>query len=574
MEANFISTKKTLKLLFAIASSVALILVMCLPAPAYAAASLTLNPASGAVGSTMQVIGKGFSGRVATLHWNDKIVASNILISDTGEFNYNLTIPNAYKGTHTLRVTDNSNWTASTATTEFVVLPQVTVFPTVSKEFADITITGYGFSSSEKDIRITWDGNVISAPPVTADRLGMWSTIMAIPKTPKGEHYIGAFSSATSASEIGKTKFIVAPYVKVTPLSGPVGAQLLIYGWGFRANEDGVSMTWDGELFIYNIRAELDGSLVVDGSKVPFVSSSYTGDTREKVFIPPSTQGRHVLGVYGSSFTPKGVFNDTVIEVIPEIKLQTDPHIKGTQVTINGAGFANNETVTINLDKATNTTATTDNTGSFTAVVVVPAIKGKDYTITASGNKGNTAQASFSVTSTDKTIPTLPTETEFKLLSPAPGTNFTTFDSVGDVLLGTIKYLFGVFDYLKGAHPKAASAPVLKFTWATTGDFTGTSYALQIARERSFSSPVLDKKTLSRAEYVLSENENLASGHYYWRVRAIDSTGHESQWSQPSEFEISSMSTKVTILTSVIVVLIVAAIVFGILTAIANLRRY
>lgn len=574
MKTKYSNTKSILNLLVVVTSSVALILVMCLPAPVYAAASLTLNPASGSVGSTIQVIGKGFSGRLATIYWDDKVVANNIPISDTGDFNHNLTIPNAYKGTHTLRVTDNSNWTASSGTTEFVVLPQVTVFPIVAKETADITITGYGFSSSEKDIKITWDDKVISSVPITADRLGTWSIILPIPKTTKGEHYIGAFSSATGAAEIGKTKFIVAPYAKVTPLSGPVGTQLMIYGWGFRPNEDGVSMTWDGELFVYNIRAELDGGLIVDGSKVPFVSSSYTGDTREAVFIPPSTQGRHVLGIYGSSFTPKGVFNDSVIEVIPDIKLQTEPHIKGTQVTINGNGFASNETVNIIIDKTNNTTATSDTSGSFTAIIVVPVIKGKEYGITASANKGNSAQASFSISSTDKTTPALPTEIEFKLLSPAQGAKFTTFDSVGDALLGTIKYLFGVFDYLKGLPSKATSAPALKFTWVTTGDFTGVSYILQVARERNFSSTVLDKKISSHPEYTLSENEKLASSHYYWRVKAIDSNGHESQWSPPSEFEISSMSTKVAILTSVIVVLIVAAIVFGILTAIANLRRY
>ncbi len=574
MQTKSFNTKGILNLLIVITSLFALVLAMYLPAPVYAAASLILNPASAPVGSTVQVIGKGFSGRLATIYWDDKVVASNIPVSDTGAFSYNLTIPNTYKGIHTVRVNDNSNWSASSATTEFVVLPQVTVFPTVAKEFVDITITGYGFSSSEKDIKITWDDKVISSTPITADRLGTWSIILPIPRTTKGEHYVGAFSSATSAAEIGKTKFIVAPYVKVTPLSGPVGTQLMIYGWGFRPNEDGVSMTWDGELFVYNIRAELDGSLIVDGSKVPFVSSSYTGDTRESVFIPPSTQGRHVLGVYGSSFTPKGVFNDTVIEIIPDIKVQTEPHIKGIQVTINGNGFASNEIVNITVDKTTNTTATSDTKGSFTAVAVVPVVKGKEYNIIASGNKGNSAQASFSISSTDKTMPVLPTEFEFKLLSPAQGTKFTTFDSVGDTLLGTIKYLFGVFDYLKGLPSKAASAPALKFKWDTTGDFTGTIYVLQVALVRNFSSPVIDKKISGHPEYTLSENERLASGHYYWRVKAIDSNGHESQWAQPSEFEISPMSTKVAVLTAVIVVLIVAAIVFGILVAVANLRRY
>src|SRR4030042_6712946 len=112
-----------------------------------------------------------------------------------------------------------------------------------------------------------------------------------------------------------------------------------------------------------NIRAEIDGSLIVDGSKVPHSSTAYTGDTRDTVYVPPTTQGRHVISVYGSSFTPRGTFNDTVFEVIPGIKLQPEPSIKGTQITITGAGFANNENITINLNKtSTDITATTDDT--------------------------------------------------------------------------------------------------------------------------------------------------------------------------------------------------------------------
>ena len=571
MEGDFISTKRILTLLVVATSSITLILTMCLPSPVFAAASLTLNPASGTVGSTIQVSGKGFSGRLAIIYWDDKAVVNNIPVSDAGELNCNFTIPITYKGVHSVRVTDNSNWAASSATTEFTVPPQLMVFPTVAKENSDITVTGNGFSSSEKDIKITWDDKVISFSPIVADRLGTWSTSLPIPKTTKGEHYIGAVSSATNASEISKTKFIVAPYVKVTPLSGTVGTQLMIYAWGFRANEDGLSMTWDGELFVYNIRAELDGSMIADGSKVPFLSSSYTGDTREKVLIPPSTQGRHVLGLYGSSFTPKGVFNDTVIEVVSDIKLQTEPHIKGTQVAINGTGFASNETITISLDKTTNATATTDDVGSFTTAIVVQAVKGKEYTIAASGNKGNTARASFSISSGPERA--IPTETVFKLLSPSTGAQLTTFNSVGEVLLGAFNYLVGVFDYLKGSQVKITSAPALKFTWASTGDFTGISYAVQIARDRNFSSPALDKKISNRPEYTLAENERLTSGHYYWRVKAIDAAGQEGQWSQSSDFTIVSMSTRVAIFAIVLVVLIIAAIVFGILTAVANLRR-
>jgi hypothetical protein len=551
---------------------VSLIIMTCLPAPVYAAASLTMNPFSGAVGSMVKISGKDFSGRLATIRWDDRIVASNISVSEIGEFDYNLTIPSAPRGIHKLHISDDSNWAASTADTEFTVVPSVSILPTVAKEYSDITITGYGFSPNESGIKITWDDNVIVNAPLTADRNGMWSAIIPIPKTTKGEHLIGAFSSATNASEIGKIKFVVAPYVKVTPLSGTVGTQLKIYGWGFRGNEDGLSITWDKELVQYNIRAEPDGSMIVDGSKVPFLSSAYTGDTRESFFIPPTTQGKHVLGVYGSSFTPIGVLNDTTIEVIPDIKLESIPHIEGTQVTINGTGFAGNETITLTIDKANKRiTAKADKVGSFSATIVISPSKFKELDVAATGDKGNSTHAALNISSNSSQ--TIPTDVEFRLLSPPPGTMLATFDSVGDVLVGTFNYLVGVFDYLKGAQGKIKNSPKLTLIWKTSDDFTNISYVLQIARDSKFSSLALDKKISTNSEYTLSENETLSRNHYYWRVKSVTSTGQESQWSQASEFDIISMSTTVAILSILAIVLIIIAIIIGIFMAVINLRR-
>jgi tetratricopeptide (TPR) repeat protein len=205
-------------------------------------------------------------------------------------------------------------------------------------------------------------------------------------------------SNAAAILAAGRDKSITRPHVKVTPLSGPVGTKLFIYGWGFRINEDGMTVTWDGEIIKCNIRTEVDGSLIIDGSKVPYNSSVFTGDTRETVYVPPTTRGRHILGVYGSSFTPIGIVNDTVFEVSPSIKLVSEPDIKGTKLTITGTGFAASETIAVTMNKATtNVTAITDSTGSFTAILIIPASKIKEYYIDVSGNKGTTAQASLMI---------------------------------------------------------------------------------------------------------------------------------------------------------------------------------
>ncbi len=544
-----------------------LVLLPLFSAPVHAAPSITLNPSSGAFGTTVQVNGKGFTGRLATIYFDDKSLVNNIAISDSGEINYDLAIPRAFRGTHILRIADNSNWSGSTATVEFQVRPQVAVFPTTATGINEITITGNGFSKDEKDIKITWDDIPTLAAPITADRVGSWSLIMPIPKTTKGEHYIGAISSSTQASEIEKVKFIVAPYLKVTPLSGPVGTQILFYGWGFRGNEDGITILWDGDIISTNIRAEPDGSLIVDGSKVLNPGPSYTGDTRESVFVPPSVKGRHTIATYGSSFTPRGTLSDYTFEVIPDIKLLVEPDIKGAQITITGTGFGKNEAITISLDKIqTNITATSDAQGSFTSVLKIPTSKGKQYTITAVGNANNSAQASFTGT-IDMALPT-----ELKLVSPAHGAKLTIFDSVGDVMLGTAQYLFGVFGYLNGTPAKSTPSPKITFTWTGDGS-AGTNYILQLASDRNFSSIVLEKRVVSTMSYTLSERDSLGSGHFSWRIKAVDASGNETQWSPGSEFDVISMAPTVGILTGIVTLLIIAAIVFGILMARANLNR-
>ena len=534
--------------------------------PAYAA-DILLNPSSATVGSQIQVIGEGFSGHLATIHFDDKVVATDIPILESGSLKYNLTIPKAQKGTHVIQITDDSNWSGSTATVDFVVKPSITVFPTVTKEYGQLTITGTGFSSSEKDINITIDGKVASSSTIAADRNGYWSTQLLLSEIDRGEHKIGAYSSASSAAEINTVDFIITPFVKMTPLSGPVGTQLLIYGWGFRGNEDGVSMTWDGEIIKVNIRAEIDGSLIVDGSKVPNNSTAYTGDTRDTLYVPPSTQGEHVLGVYGSSFTPRGTFNDNIFTVIPQIKLKTERDLKGTRIYVDGTGFGANEQVTLSVNETkTDNVLTADNHGSFATELLIQTGKGQEYVISGSGDKGNSTKASFT-SSAGQSLPA-----ELRTVSPAQGDKITTFDSVGDVLLGSVRYLVGLAGYMKGSPAKTDDLSSLKFVWTSSG-IKGTTYIVQVAQESSFTPLSLEAKVSDSTEYILTPENRLANGKYVWRVKAVDPVGNESSWSEVSEFEIVPMSTKVTILTIIIIILIIAAIIIGILTLWANFAR-
>jgi hypothetical protein len=508
------------------------LILLASPVPVHAA-SITVAPASGTVGTYIQISGNGFAGRLANIHWDDQIMLSKIPISETGELTCELKVPPACRGNHVIKITDDSNWTASTASATFTVLPGITISPRIARTYARVTVIGNGFAASEKDIRITWDGVVLPAS-ATADNFGTWSIYFDVPETKKGEHYIGAFSSSTDASEIGEYTFIVALFAKIEPTSGPVGTEITIDGFGFRTSEDGITITWDNKIIVCNLIAGTDGIL---------------NTTLE---IPPSTRGYHTIGIYGSDFTPKGVIPDTDFDVVPHIELQPSSGNKGTKVTANGTGFANGETITLSFEGTTlDAKAVADNVGSFSTAFEVPQSRVKDNKVKATGSAGSSAEAIFVA---EKIAPSAP-----RLLSPLQGAKLKIFNSFGDVLLEPAKRLVGIIT-LRDSRQQDFSLPIATFDWSDVDAEGKVSYTLQIARSDDFSSQVLLRENLDDSEYTLSRNDIPTKDTYFWRVKAVDDVGNESPWSEIQKFDLINMSNKDLIMSITIPILFIFAI--------------
>lgn len=352
----------------------------------------------------------------------------------------------------------------------------------------------------------------------------------------------------------------MTPWIKMEPLSGPVGTQLIINGWGFRQGEDGITILWDKDMIATNIVAEDDGTLKIDGN-------SPMGSGSRLVRVPPSTRGKHVVVTYGSSFTPIGVLPDHIFEVIPQIKLEPNNGDRGIQVYMIGTGFSADETIKITYDEKTiDAPVKADTTGSFQASLVIPQSKGNQHTIKALGNKANTAQTIFT---TSEKIPPV----ELHLLSPVNGTKVAIFNSVGDVFQYIWKYITGILDYFKGSGPAAYKSDMIVFKWSSISDSTNIKYNLQVASNSNFSSPLLNKDALTTPEYRHSQRDILPQGKYFWRARAIDSAGSEGEWSGVNQFEIIMAPSYVIIFSSIIGILSITAIVLGIIMVRVIRRR-
>ena len=500
------------------------------------AAGITLDPESGVVGAFVSVHGVGFAGDSATIYWDDEIAAKGVPVSEHGEILFDLRVPDTCKGSHIVQVIDNSHWSGGSASIAFTVLPRVSIFPDVGRVGTATTIVGTGFVASERNIRVTWNGSVVGSP-ITANQDGTWSVRFDIPDVAKGEHLVGAYGESTDSAEIAGATFAVAPMIKVKPSQGPVGTEIVVSGLGFRTGEDGITLTYDDEMFKCNIVAEGDGSW---------------SDT---VSIPHSAQGYHSVGAYGSSFTHKGVVPSVDFEVTPQIRLEPDSGIIGAEVVAIGTGFGVSETIVLSFDdvELDIEDIVTDAVGTFNASFDVPRSRSEEPLVAVVGSFGNLDQAIFSMEAMPPQSP--------QLLSPVQGAKLEIFESVGDVVFGTFRYLAGVIAYIGGGKPDVFNLASGIFRWADVVGADDAVYILQIAATNDFTSPVLSKKALVDPEYVLSGEDTLTPGSYSWRVKVVDDAGNEGQWSEVWEFEVVSMTTKVLGLSVAVVVAVVALIV-------------
>ncbi|MBM4451061.1 MAG: hypothetical protein FJ024_01095 [Chloroflexi bacterium] len=515
--------------------------------PAYAA-SITLNPTSGTVGTRVIVTGDGFTGRLATIKWDGKVAAERIPLSEKGRLEYTLSIPQAAKGSYTIEVTDDSHWSGSSASATFKILPKIEVFPRVARPTSEIVIMGTGFPAGETGITVTWDGATLKGTPASANLKGTWSISLAVPLTTKGNHYIGASGSITSAAEIGQIDFIVGPAARIEPLTGPVGTEIKAEGFGFRTGEDGITIAFDGEIIMCNIVGSGDGSWKATAQ------------------IPPSTRGIHTITVYGSSFTPIGTVPDVQFEVTPGLKLEPNSGNQGNKVTATGTGFDKNEIIAMTFG-ATNldVSPAADDKGSFVATFVVPPFKGKNHTVTAVGKNGNSAKATFTA---NKPPPGTP-----QLKSPQPDVVIKIYDSVGDVFVATLKYAARLFTRTRNQQGSYSQAPKIIFIWTQPAHAEDAQYSLQVASESDFATPAMTKNNLQTPRYIVSQQDSLPPGTYYWRTRAIDSIGNESPWSEAWKFEVILMPSEVLILSIAIPALFTMLILAPIVIAWRSRRQ-
>jgi hypothetical protein len=450
-------------------------------------------------------------------------------------------------------------------TTPALAAPVVIISPGSGATGTTITIQGNNFLSYKGDyISITFDAFEIPTSPLQVPDSGNFATQFTIPETTTfGRHWITVYSTGGSVSMLARNFFIVEEtLITLDVAEGPVGTEVNISGQGFYANRT-------VNIYYTNISAD----------KIGDTTTSLTGLFSYNFNVPNSIGGDHKITVVND----KGNLAEAQFKIKPEVFTNLAAAGPGELLAMIGTGFGYRSEVEITIGSHPITTVKTNDTGDFEIVFNIPGLNPGVFNIEAVDEYYNQAIIKFTVTATVELSQTSGAVGSAVTIS---GRGFTVGKSISvlydDIIvatttadnLGRFEASFNIPVSNGGNHEitisdgtstrefifvvesDAPPAPELKlpvkntetksmtyFDWEDADDPSQpVVYRLQVASDQNFSTILRDKSDLSKSEYNLTPDEALPAVPtglpYYWRVKAIDAAGNESEWSESSYFYI------------------------------------
>jgi hypothetical protein len=464
-----------------LAAALPLLAVLLLSAPAQAAPVITLNPASGAIGTRVSINGTNFDsykGDSISISFNDtEILSSPLTVPETGTFVTEFNIPDdTTPGRYWVTVTSEADTTKLAENFFIVEEAEIEIDVADGPVGTEVTISGWGFYA-DRTITLFYY-NIIGEKLGTevASPIGEFSYRFPIPSSTTGEHKITAANAEGNSAE---TQFEVIPSITLNLTSASPGELLTVMGTGFG----------------YRSELRIDFGI----KPVAKARTDEYGGFEVEFNIPKVRPGLYDI----KALDEDGNIDKARFTATAGASLSQNTGSIGSRLTVQGTGFKGGVTVTIDYDDLRVTTATTDNNGDFSAPFDIPPSDSGEHVLTVSD--GETTKR-FTVT-VESEAPPAP-----GLLLPADGSE-TRAQA-----------------YLDWQDVTDPSLPV--------------AYSLQVASEQNFSSLVLEKEGLTDSEYTLTEEEQLAAvkkyAPYYWRAKARDSANNEGEWSDPWSFYVSA----------------------------------
>lgn len=469
--------------------------------------SITISPESGTVGTAVSVTGKGFAAAESTIvvTYDATNIKTEIAAGSNGSWSTSFTVPSSARGSHTVDASGASTTAASVGDKTFTVKPLISINPLNGGVGTSVTVSGSGFAASEAGINITYDTKSAKSG-IVADSNGAWSTTFIVPKSSSGGHIVDAYGASTVATDVADITFAVASGISIDKSSASVGDTITVTGSGFGQNESGIFVTFDG--------IDKGSSTTADDG----------GGWTVSLVVPAAVNGTHTINARGTATAVASIANKT-IAILAKIALNPAGGNVGDTINITGSGFGGAKNVTVTYGGTSVLSGiSTDATGSFSGSFKVPAGKGGEIKVVATDADTISASAAFA---TETTPPPLP-----KIVSPGKG---SVVGFIGDTKVN--------------------------FKWTQVTDPSGVSYDLQVASDSKFSDVIINQTKLTTTEYKSTDDEALAHGEYYWRVRAVDGAGNASEWTAPSQMKAGFMAVSTFIIVVVVGLLVIVGIV-------------
>ncbi len=447
--------------------------------------------------------------------------------------------------------------------------PVIIILPSSGAVGTTVNINGSVFDSYKGDnIHIFFDTTEIPNSPLLVPDNGAFSIDFTIPAgASAGKHWIEVRSETASSSMLAKNYFIVdATTLTLDTQEGNVGATINIAGSGFYVNK---AVT----LYYVNILQNQIGTEI----------ASAGGQFSHRFIVPAGPAGFHNI-IASNEYGNRA---EVQFKVLPKLTLSLDSASAGDLINASGTGFAVMSPVIIVFGSIGVTVAQTDNLGSFEIEFNIPPVKPMSYDVRAQDSYGNTDTVQFTVTAganLSQTIGATGTELTVNGSGFIPGHTITVYyddiaiatvlaDNNGDftatftVPPGGGSHVITVSDgtntknYTFTLEKEPPPLPVLLlpknksitkaeafFDWQDVIDASvPVTYNLEIASDINFASRIFYKAGINASQYTLNGNEILSvefkNAPYYWRVKAIDGAGNESEYSEPWVFYVSVPTT-------------------------------
>ena len=468
--------------------------------------SVRIDPDEGPVGTAVTLSGCGFAAsQDIQVKFKDTVITTTATTGNGTWPTISYTIPNTPGGDYNFVVeVDEATWVGWA----FEVTPKITA-PTSGAVGRTIELKGTGFQCNEKDVEITFDGELVEPnAPIVVHANGSWEATIVVPPLHRGSYTIDASGQSTRARDVPDIEdfSVGAGIVILVEAPGPhlVGDSITVAGGGFATHETGIKVTFEGQVRASGITAKADG-------------------TWESSFVlPASAYGPHAVEASGDITKPAVTTSLSIQARILEVS--PDEGAPGDLVRLTGDGFGSSQQlrVTIGGVDASENRVTQPN-GNVVVSFHVPkdSIEGTQQLAVSDGS-GATYSTDFTVTR--KTLSTTPLP-----ISPRDSTLRS-----GEVT----------------------------FRWQGVTGSTGYTYTLEIYTPGTNTSAghvnIWSKPGIAESSYTLNSTETAREtldepGTYYWRVKIVDDYGNKGPWSDYIKFKVSPIQTWVWVVVGLVV---------------------